>query len=86
MTIKKLYVVFSLEEAISGISNTGIKHSEYSFTLGTGYKNIFNNAEDCENYIRDTMVDYKKRNVGEKTRFVILPIFCYDDDEIFTDN
>ena len=81
--IKKLYVVFSLEEAIDGISNTGIEHSEYNFTLNTGYKNIFNNVKDCENYIKDTMKDYKKRNIGEKTRFVILPIFCYDDDKIF---
>lgn len=81
--INKLWTVFSLDEAVSGISNNGIDYDEYTFTIGRHYQGVFDSEEKCKKHIEDTMKDYKSRGVGEKTRFVIMPVFCYEDDKIF---
>jgi hypothetical protein len=81
--INNLWTVFSLDDAVSGISNSGIDYDQYTFTLGHCYHGVFDSEEKCKKYIENTMKDYKKRGVGEKTRFVIMQVFCYEDDEIF---
>jgi hypothetical protein len=84
--IKKLWTVFSLDEAVSGISNKGIDYDEYTFTIGRYYNGVFDSEEKCRLHIEKTMKDYRDRKVGEKTRFIILPVFCYEDDNIFNCN
>lgn len=80
--IVKKWTVFSLCEAVSGISNKGIDYDEYTFTLSK-YEPIFKDKAGCIEHIKETMADYRKRGVGEKTRFLIMEIFCYEDDKIF---
>jgi len=84
--INKLWTVFSLDEAVSGISNSGIDYDEYTFTLGRYYQGVFDSEEKCKKHIEDSMKDYKSRGVGKNTRFVILPVFCFEDDKIFNCN
>lgn len=79
--MKRIWVVFSLDEAVSGISNSGIDYDEYTFTLNRHYQDY--NEYGCINYIEKTMEDYKNRGVGEKTRFVIMQVFCYEGDKLF---
>lgn len=81
--IKKLYTVFSLDEAVSGISNSGVEYDNYSFTISRSYMGAFKNEADCYDYIENILKDYRKRNVGKNTRFIVLPVFCFDNDEIF---
>lgn len=81
--IKKLYSVFSLQDSVCGISNNGIEYDEYSYVLDKAHRGTFNTIEECESYIDAKMKDYRKRKAGQNTRFVILPIFCFDDDSIF---
>jgi hypothetical protein len=80
MIVKK-YVVYSLSNAVNGLSNNGLEYSEYSFILYL--HNAFNNEEDAEKYIMKTMEDYKNRNVGQNTRFLITPTYVFNDDQIF---
>lgn len=80
---KKVYIVFSLQESVSGFSNEGIEYDNYSFTLSKYHKS-FDSEQECEKHIEETLKDYKSRKVDDKkTRFVILPVFCFDDDLIF---
>jgi len=81
--IKKIWVVFKLDDAVSGFSSSGIQYDDTSFTLYRQYDACFNSEAECENFINATLKDYKKREVGNKTRFVILPVYCFDDDEQF---
>lgn len=81
--IKKVFTVFSLSEAVCGISNKGIDYDEHTFTLSPNYKGYFESEKEALEYMKNEMDDYKKRNVGEKTRFVIIPVWCFEDDVIF---
>lgn len=83
VNINKLWTVFSLDEAISGISNHGIEHDEYSFTLGKQHACTFDSIEKCETYIGEKLKEYASRKVGKNTRYVILPVYCFGDDKIF---
>ncbi len=79
----KLWIVFTLEDAVDGISNDEIQYDEYSYTLGIFYKGVFKSESDCLTYIEKTMKDYNSRGVDKNTRLTILPIYCSKDDEIF---
>lgn len=83
MGLKKQWVVFSLDEAVEGISNTGIQYNEYSFTINRSYNGIFDTEENCYIYIAEIMKDYRERNVVKNTRFIALPVFFESGDEIF---
>jgi hypothetical protein len=80
MIVKK-YVVYSLSKAVDGISNNGLEFDDYSFNLC--FEKAFNDPADAERYIRETMKDYRKRNVGYDTRFVVKTTYVYEDDKIF---
>lgn len=73
----------SLDEAVSGISNNGIEHNADVFTLSPYYRGIHDSQEKCHTQIIETLTDYKKRGVGKGKRFVIMPVFCFKDDQIF---
>jgi hypothetical protein len=80
---KKVYSVFTLQESVSGFSNEGIEYNSHSFNLAKYHKS-FHSEQECEKYIEETLKDYKSRKVDDKkTRFVILPVFSFDDDLIF---
>lgn len=83
VSIKKVFTVFELDEAVYGFSNSGIEHSEHSFTLSRYYKGCFDSEKKCEQYIEETLIDCKKRGVAENQRFVILPVYCCEDDKDF---
>jgi hypothetical protein len=80
MIVKK-YVVYSLSKAVDGISNNGIEFDDYSFNLY--FQKAFDDPADAERYITETMKDYRKRNVGYDTRFVIKTTYVFEDDQIF---
>jgi hypothetical protein len=78
--IKKVWVVFSLEDSICGISNSGLDYDKYSYNLGKSA--VFENKHEAEEYIEYTMIDMKKRKVGKGSRFIIVEVYSYFDDEI----
>lgn len=82
--INKVWTVFALTEAVSGISNEGIEYDDYAFTLSKYSPKLFNSQKICEEYIQKTMEDYKRRCVDKGARFVIMEVFCFDNDNIFT--
>jgi hypothetical protein len=81
--IKKLFVAYQLDNAIEDVTRVQIEHSEYQFTLSLLGGKPFETIEEAEKFISDTMKDYDKRNVGDKTRFVILSTYVFEGDENF---
>lgn len=79
----KKYAVFSLSEAVCGISNDGIEYDEHTFNLFKTHHGVFNTKDECEKQISESLLDYKQRIKDNKTRFVILEVYCQDDDKIF---
>jgi hypothetical protein len=79
----KIYGVFTLQESVSGFSNEGIEYDSNSFNLAK-YHMSFDSEEECDGYIEATLKEYKLRKVADrKTRFVVLPVWCFKDDLIF---
>ncbi|HRH83602.1 MAG TPA: hypothetical protein PK210_05130 [Bacteroidia bacterium] len=84
--MKKTFTVFLLQDAVSGISNDGIEYDDSAFVLSkyyTGKKN-FDTVEECESHVYKTLTDYKSRGVGKTARFVILPVYHFEDDKLFS--
>lgn len=79
--IKKVWAVFVLNEAVSGVSDSLTEYHQQQFTMA--YPWVFDTEAECERFIYETMVDFQKQDVAHNARFVILSVFCYQNDKIF---
>ena len=68
--MKKAYKIYRLEDAVAGISNTGIEYDEYTHTLAHVTNEEFESVEAAESALGLVL-----RNRGKKDRFCILPTY-----------
>lgn len=79
----KLWQIFQLDEAVSGFEDNGIAYDPYSFTINKYPNGTFETEEEAIGKLILIMEDYRKRNVDEEARFIILPVFVSNRDKIF---
>lgn len=78
--MKMNYCVFQLQNAVSGIENTGIIYDDRSFVLN--YCGTFENKNKAIKYIEDELQDRAERGFYN-TRFVIKEVYHTSKDDIF---
>lgn len=74
------YVVYSLRDALVDVTRIETVTDPYSFVLFIDKS--FDTLIEAEDYLLKTMADYNKRKI-ENARFVILPTYYTNEDEIF---
>lgn len=75
--------VFSLCDSVCGISNNGLEYDNYSYNISIMDSGICNTEIECKMYIENIILDNKKRKADKNIRFIILPVYCSDVDDIF---